>query len=134
MKCPSSKAPASRNSCRTSSFVIAYPVDAAIELTRGLAAQAAHDFVEMFQIVDFEQDVEIEEIARPAARHHLQLVDIAAGIADHLGDLGQGADLVVDRDLDAGRKALVFRGRVPGEVDPALGLAVELSSALAKIG
>ncbi len=49
-------------------------------------------------IMYFEQDVEIKEIARPALGDHLQFIDIAARIADDLGDLRQGANLVVELD------------------------------------
>ena len=58
--------------------------------------------VEMLEIMYFDQDVEIEEIARAALRDHLQFVDIGARIADHLGDLRQGADLIVDLDAGCG--------------------------------
>ena len=78
MKWPSSRAPASRNSCRTSVFVHRLPRHASDRADQWLGAQAGHDFIEMLQIVDFEQDVQIEKVARHAARHHLQFVDIAA--------------------------------------------------------
>src|SRR5262245_45179526 len=80
----------------------------------------------MLEIMDLKQDIEIIEIARPALGNHLHFVDIGARIADDLGDLRQGADLVMDLDEDARRESLTFSGRVPGQIDPAVGLAVEV--------
>src|SRR4029453_10168075 len=56
---------------------------------------------------------------------HLQFVDIGARRTDDLGDLRQGADLVVDLDENARRESLTFSGRVPGQIDPAVGFTVE---------
>ena len=74
----------------------------------------------------FQQNVQIKKVAHPLPRHHLQFIDIAALVADDLGDLGQGADLVQKHDIDPRRKFLVRGGAVPGQVDPAFRLAVEL--------
>ena len=43
--------------------------------------------------------------------------------------IAQGADLVVDHHLDAGRVELAVVERVPGQVDPAVGLVVEVLQA-----
>ena len=74
-----------------------YPVLRVTVLTALFAPQARHDFVQMLQVMHLERDVEIEEVAGPFARHHLQCVDVAALVADDLRHLGQRAHLVEDR-------------------------------------
>ena len=55
------------------------------------------------------------------AAQHLEVVDVAVGLADDLGDLRQRAGLVGRGHADQGRKALGILGvDVPGDVDPAL--------------
>src|SRR5262245_27037709 len=58
--------------------------------------------------------------------HDLDIVDIAVGLADHGGYLGEAARLVERGDGNLGREALcIVLVDVPGHVDPALRLLVE---------
>src|SRR6476646_3887353 len=73
---------------------------------QGLQVKVVHYLVEVFEIMYFDQDVEIKEIASSLLGDHLQRVDIGARIADYLGDLRQRADLIVNLHQDTGGKAL----------------------------
>ncbi len=73
--------------------------------------------------MDLDHEVDVEEVLRPVG--HLQILDIAAILADCLGKLGKRPDLIVDHRLDAGGIALGLVGGVPGEIDPAVRLVLE---------
>ncbi len=64
-----------------------------------LGTQTGHNRVQVFQVINFYDNVKIIEV--DCVREHLQLIDVAVQFADCLGDLRQSADLVVDLDLDA---------------------------------
>lgn len=84
------QAPASRNSFNTSAWVsIVLSCLAAYGADCAPAPQPGHDVVQMLQDHGPRWSGRVEEVACALAGLHLQGVDIAAEIADHLRDLGE---------------------------------------------
>ncbi len=73
----------------------------------------------MLEVPDFQADLHAREIASTLG--HLERIDVAVQVADHLGDLGERAGLIEDRHRDQRVEALgILLVDVPGNVDPAL--------------
>ena len=73
--------------------------------------------VEMVEIPDVDFDQHVGEIR--SAPDHAQVVDVAVGIADYVGDLRQCSGFVDSRDADQGGKTLGFlRIDIPGHINP----------------
>src|SRR5689334_21088004 len=88
-----------------------------------LRLQAGDDMVKVCEVPHFQANAQLGEIRR--APDHFQVVDVAAGLADDLGDLREAAGPVGRGYADQGQETLLRLGiDVPRHVDPVLVLVV----------